>query len=253
MSNQTKFSKLFKQLFPTGRVFKVSDGSNINRFISVVSDVLSGVDDDARAVLNSILPDNDEFTAEDATDWENRLGMISNPLVSLDDRKAAIIRKMNHPGDIKARQSHDYLQDSLQAAGFDLYVYENIPEQSPSDVLYPFSGTAQQGDGQQGDFEQGDVFSVYPDLFIEVQQGDIQQGSFQQGWFEYIKKVANHIDEPLDAFFDVGSNYRSTFFIGGPVLGEFADIDANRQDELRQLILKLKPVQTVSYMFINYI
>ena len=58
---------------------------------------------DALAIQNSILPDNAEFTADDATDWERRLGMIISPLVDLELRKLAIRRKMNHPGDIKAR------------------------------------------------------------------------------------------------------------------------------------------------------
>ena len=48
---------------------------------------------DALAIQNSILPDNAEFTADDATDWERRLGMIISPLVDLELRKLAIRRK----------------------------------------------------------------------------------------------------------------------------------------------------------------
>src|SRR5690606_32537660 len=80
---------------------------------------------DALKIQDAQLPDNDGFTADDATDWERRLGMIYSPLVPLADRKLAILRKMNHPGTIKARQNWLYVEGQLRAAGFDVYVHEN--------------------------------------------------------------------------------------------------------------------------------
>jgi hypothetical protein len=65
--------------------------------------------------------------------------------------------------------------------------------------------------------------------------------------------VANYIPESLDAMFNVGPSHRSTFFIGGQTFGTFADVDELRKDEFRQLILKLKEVNTVAYLLINYI
>jgi len=63
----------------------------------------------------------------------------------------------------------------------------------------------------------------------------------------------NNLVQSLDTFFDVGlSVTESSFFIGGEVAGTFANIDLNRRDEFRQTILKIKPVQTVCYLLINY-
>jgi len=207
----------------------------------------------AESILDSILPDNDNFTVDDAEDWERRLGMITNPLVSLDDRKAAIIRKMNHPGDIPARQSWDFLEQSLQLAGFDVYVHENIPEQTIFGLLQPSSGTIQQGQGQQGQAQQGTVITANPGLFTPFQQGQAQQGQMNQGGYIYGNKVVNNIDESLDFYFNIGSNWRSVFWIGGPNLGDFANVDVNRKDEFRQTILRIKPVQSVGVLLINYI
>jgi hypothetical protein len=250
---ESKLKKITKQLYPTGRGFRIPTNGIMERLHDALIVSESRMIQDALATLDVILPDNDNFTVDDAQRWEQRLGMISNSAVSLADRKAAIIRKMNHPGTILARQSHDYLQDSLRLAGFDVYVHENIPEQTIEDLLYPSSMTGQQGDGQQGDFEQGDVYTSYSSLFQIVEQGMIQQGDFQQGEFLFLNKVANHIDENIDSIFPIVGNYRSTFFVGGEVLGTFANVDANRKDEFRQLILKIKPVQTVGLLLINYV
>lgn len=235
MSLAAKILSLTKQLYPTGRAFRMPPGGDFEKLHSALD--LSEVDtiNDANSILNSLLPDNSAFTADDCTDWERRLGMVYSPLVSVANRKLAIIRKMNHPGTIPARQNYLYLQGQLQNAGFNVYVFENR-------------------------------FDVYPDSYetrnplvvsggvgaYQVQFGDFQMGDTQLGTI-YDNIIANHIDETLDFGFDVGDNLRSTFFIGGNPVGTFANVDVDRKDEFRQLILKIKPVQTVGYLFINYV
>lgn len=253
MAVKEKIQYITRLLYPTGRAWNMPRGGNFEKLHSGLAESETRAYNDANAILSSILPDNPQFTVDDAEDWERRLGMITNPLVSLADRKAAIIRKMNHPGDIPARQSWDFLQQSLQLAGFDVYVHENIPEQSIFSILQPFTGTGQQGLGQQGDFQQGDVISFFPGLFQQVQQGPIYQGFYQQGGWVFTNKIANHISEPLDAYFSEGANFRSVFYIGGPNLGDFANVPAARKDEFRQTVLRIKPVQSIAHLLINYI
>ena len=118
--------KLVRQLLPTGRAFSMkNDGGKL---INATAEGQTKLHNDILSTLDSILPDNDNFTADDANDWEVRLGMIVNPDLSLEIRKKAIIRKMNHPGSIPARQSADYLENQIHAAGFSdgVYVHENI-------------------------------------------------------------------------------------------------------------------------------
>lgn len=226
--------KLSKQLYPTGRAFKNPNGSfmdGLNRALSVSE---SQAVEDANSILDNILPDNDNFTAQDATDWEGRLGMIVNPTVDLEDRKAAILRKMNHPGTIPARQSHLYLQGQLDAAGFNVFVFEN---------RFPLYG---------GGFETQNPITVSGGNFVWKQHGNFQHGQFSSGK-AYDNIVANKIDENEKFKFDIGTNLRSTFFVGGTPFGTFADVPLNRKDEFRQLILQIKPVQTVGLLFINYV
>lgn len=227
---------LARQLVPTGRAFKMPYGGNAEKLSLALAMSETRAYNDAVAILDSILPDNDNFTTDDASDWERRLGLVTNKATPLADRKLAIKRKMNHPGDILARQNYLYLEGQLQAAGFDLYVYENR-------------------------------FDVYPDSYethaplvvsggvgsVAFRHGQRRHGQFRHGVvYDTTKRVINYIDEDLDALFDVGLDLRSTFFIGGNPIDSFPSVDINRKDELRQLILRTKPVQTVGYLFFNW-
>lgn len=234
MSTKDKILSLTKQLYPTGRAFRMFFGSELSKLHDGLAVSEAKAYDDAMSILDSALPDNDNFTADDATDWERRLGLITNDLVPLADRKLAIIRKMNHPGTIPARQHYLYIEGQLQAAGFNVYVYENIFPGYPSGYV---TKTPEEVSGGPG---------------IVIQHGDIQHGDAQHGGY-FFEKVVNSIDVDLDIVFNVGPDLRNTFFIGGSPLGTYANVDVNRKDEFRQLILKLKPAHLVAFLFVNYV
>jgi uncharacterized protein YmfQ (DUF2313 family) len=227
------FETLFRQLLPQGIAFKAPTGGWFDTLIRAMSIRFNMAYRDSLATLDAILPDNDNFTTEDATDWERRLGMIPST-APLADRKEAIRRKMNHPGTIPARQHYLYVQGQLQAAGFDVYVYEN-----------------------RFDDGMGGLETRTPQFISGVGSQQNQHGQFQHGQRQHGggwgDKVVNSLDVATDYNFNVGNNLRSTFFIGGSPIGTFANIPANRRVEFRQLILRLKPTQTVAYLLTNYI
>lgn len=236
MSVLSKIQSLSRQLLPTGRAFKVPKESYFQKLIDGLAESEKRAYDDALSILNSAIPDNDSFTTDDATDWERRLGLITGDGVSLADRKLGILRKYNHPGEIKARQHYLFLQKQLRDAGFDVYVHEN---------RFPY------GDGSYYTLTPFDIDPSFPTLASQyssfVQYGQIQYGGGLGN------KIANFISESLDNAFLVGSTYRASFFIGGPYLGDYASVPSSRKDEFRQLILRTKPVQTVGFLFINYV
>ena len=188
---------------------------------------------DAISILDSILPDNNNFTEDDATAWERRLGLIISLDVPLSDRKRAIARKMQHPGTQKPRQHFLYVQEELRKAGFDVYVYEN---------RFP--------DGSGGyETKTPQEVAISP-IGFEAQHGQFQHGQLQHGAV-LVEKIVNSIDSFVDAPFDVGDNLKSTFFISSSTLGVNAIILESRMLEFRQLVLKLKPVQTVCFPFVS--
>lgn len=218
--------RLTKQLYPTGRAFKMP----VDGFLESLHFGLGISEEkaylDAVSILNSILPDNDNFTTDDATDWERRLGLITNTSTSLANRKLAILRKLQAPGINPAKGHYLNLQRELQLAGFDVYVHENIPAQSP----LSFSGI---------------------DNRVYVQHGQKQHGSLSHG-LTYTNKIANYIDEDKDKNFNLGGSFKSSFFIAD-LYGGMANVPLSRKDEFRQLILKLKQVQSIGFLYINYV
>lgn len=223
--------KLSKQLYPTGRAFWL----NYNNIFSKVHEALAYSESRALqanvGILDSILPDNDNFNEEDAFNWESALGLYIQPGISLSDRKAAILRKMQHPGTIKARQHYLYLQGQLQSAGFNVYVHEN------------------RTDIGGGNYEIVDIIDATYDNFLydETTYGNVGVTEFT--------KIANYVDESKDDLFVFGDdiNLRSTFFIGGVNFGDRANVLESRKDEFRQLILTIKPAQTSGFLLIDYI
>lgn len=239
--------RLTRQLYPTGRAFKFFSNSYLEAIHTALGEVEAKAYRDAVSTLDSLLPDNDNFTAEDATDWERRLGMITNEAVSLTDRKLAIKRKLAFPSDRTYRQHWTFLESQLQAAGFDVYVYENRFDNG------------------------GNIVTKTPDDVGNFQHGEFEHGEYEHGQFD-VSKCVNHIPEVLDVPWKVGNNYRSTFFIASANFGTkdsygvinstypianvedlFADVPLERKNEFRQLILRIKPAQTAALLFINYV
>lgn len=101
------------------------------------------------------------------------------------------------------------------------------------------------------------IANVYGTIPIEAVFGN-QYGTFQYGQEQYgpnfanLDLVANYIDTDRDNLFVLSSDHRATFFVGGQILGDPADVPIERRDEFRQLILFLKPLQTVGLLLINY-
>ena len=255
-----KIIALTKQLYPSGRAFKIYDGGWYYRLHKGLAASEARAYNAALAVLDSILPDNLNFTSENATQWERRLGLIIGTGVNLEDRKLNIKRKMNHPGTVKPRENWMNLQFQLQSAGFDVWVHENRFYNGstwvtiePGDALINVD-YGEHGDFEHGEFEHGDDFSYYANFFIFAEHSDdLEHGEIEHGGWIFANKIVNFIEESKDARFNEGGSLVATFYIGGEVFGAVADVPEVRKKEFRQLILKLKEVNTVGYLLINYI
>ncbi len=242
--------KLVRQLFPTGRAYGMkNDGGKL---IDATAEGQTQLHNDILSTLDSILPDNANFTASDATDWEVRLGMIVSPDLDLEIRKQAIIRKMNHPGSIPARQSADYLESQIHAAGFDdgVYVHENINNWTIEQIL-SVTADNQMGNYRMGMTQMGNVYTFHLGL-NKFQMRNAQMGTHQMRGTYWEDCIINHIDEIKDKYFHIIDDSR-TFVIGGSDFGDFGLIDEARKEEFRQLVLKIKPVKSVAIVLITYI
>ena len=192
----------------------------------------------ARGVQDAQLPDNPNFTIEDARLWYSWLGLYDSGSVSLADMMAAIRQQMSFPLVPLHKQSPAFIQAQLQAAGFDVYVYKNKfsdgmggwVTKTPAEVLGADLGVAMHGAFQHGALEHGQIYTP--------------SGT--------ITKIVNYLEESKDATFDIGTNYKATFYLSGASITTFASIPLSRKIEFRQLVLKYKAAQMCGFAFINY-
>ena len=229
----TKLMKLVRRLYPTGRAFKIPVGSIREKLHRAINITYNQTWLDIVGIRDTLFPDNDNFTDEDATQWERRLGLSTNTATSLEDRKAAIWRKMAHPNDKFERAHYLFIQYQLQLAGFKVWVYENRID-----------------DGSGG------YAAIFLNQFLKfhydaLYTGQFQHGDEQHGNWNIYEKVVNHLSNEEDALVNV-VNGRQTFFIGGDERGKYANVKADREKEFRQLILRLKPVESAALLAIKY-
>lgn len=218
---------LTKRLYPTGRAWRLAISNTFEQLHLGLRDTEVEAYNAAIAILNKILADNVNFTTQDATDWERRLGISASSTTSLDDRKSAILRKYSHPGNVLGRSSAVYVEGQLQAAGFNVFVYENLAGTDPATFFTVTTTTL--GDS--------DAFHA---------TNTVLGG----GVSDFL--VVNSLDSSRDATFSLGSDFRNTFFIGGQTLGDFATVPQARETEFRQLILTVKPTHLAAALLINY-
>lgn len=226
-------SDLVSQLYPTGRAFYIIKNGIKELLHSAFNRSFIRLVNDSQDTLNSIFPDNDNFTIDDCLLWEYRFGLITNTSLNITDRKNAILRKMSRGRNVPARQHKKYIEYQLQIAGFDVYVHENSffeggiwVYKTPEQITAGGTNIVQHGNG----FQHG----------IGAEHGS--SGS---------QLIANSF-KPNESYSVANENLWATFFIGGQVLGDMANIHPKREQEFRELVLKLKPAHLVAFTFINF-
>lgn len=204
--------KLTKQLFPTGRAWKIPYGSNIYKLLYALGKSEQRALQFAINTLDRILPDNDNFTADDAAEWERRLAINAGTgYIPLEIRKSTILRKYQFPGGFLNRQNYRYIEAQLQLAGYDVTVTENTdPIPSTSPIEHSLS-------------TEHSLLTVHGSAIV----GDIIANSIKIG--ENI-----NIDTQLGVFYIDGS------------------IPQNSIEGFRLLVLTLKPVNTVALLRLTY-
>ncbi len=126
---------LLKQLQPTGRAWQYPDNSDSAREIAVKSDMAADFLYQIEDFISNIIPDNDLFSETDAENWERRLALDYDvDTLTLEQRKAEILRKLSYPGGYKNTLSLEFIQYQLRASLFDVYVYRNPDQSQPANT-----------------------------------------------------------------------------------------------------------------------
>lgn len=230
MSRFDDIFKLTKALFPTGRAYKIPKDSIISKTLYALGKSQARAYDFVASTLFRILPDNDNFTEEDASLWEKRLGLKVDPDIDLETRKTLIIRKYSYPSDEIYRQNYGFIERELRKAGYNVWVHEN---------RFP--------DGFGG-WYYDDVLSenTYQHSSELEHSEDIQHGG------NTLDLIAN-VPVPNEQF-NIGSseNLKGSFFICGENYPDRAIVRPDLEIEFRKLVLTLKPANTFAILLIDF-
>lgn len=204
--------KLTRKLLPTGRAWKVPANGVFEKLIKGLAASEVRAYNFALSTLYRILPDNANFTASDATEWERRLGLPVQPsFLSLTARMAIIERKLQYPGNFLNRQNYRYIEAQLQLAGFNVFVTENFDPAMIVGTEFSHGDNTEHGDHTE-------MGSVDVDL--------IANSAFQGEVFE--------VATALDVFIITGT------------------INPSLITTFRKLVLLLKPANTVALLNVTY-
>lgn len=106
---------IFKHLLPTGRAWSITVDKPLRRFFAGLAAALFDARAFIDAVYSNLWPDSTGHLAE----WEAQLGLPASPITEA-ERRARLLGRWQAVGG----QSHQYIEDALRAAGFDVYVHE---------------------------------------------------------------------------------------------------------------------------------
>jgi len=255
---------LFKALLPRSRAWSLIRDRSIRRFFEGISVVTT----DTRAYFDQVYAELFPSTTTRLSDWERQFGLLDYAL-SEEQRRTRIDNQWKFTGG----QSPGYIQDTLRAAGFDVYVHEwwepgtNPPVARNPNTYLRGSATEQfimrdnVVDAQDGDAIAQDGGTIdlpgYPlvnkltmvktvgigDGSTNMQDGDddAQDGDLTISFMQRTYVV------PTDA-----DTFPYFLYIGGQTFPDTATVIESRREEFEDLCLKICPLEQWLGILVRY-
>lgn len=231
------FLNIIKHLLPNARAWKLTPDKFLRKFFVG----LSGLGDLIKAFFDEIFSDIDPQQTRELDAWENQFALVDAGLTEQErrDRLAATWQAVGG-------QDPRYIQDTLQAAGFDVYIHEwwvpgtepaidSPAAATPRDPLLILGGTI-----------------VY---IVECNEAVAECG-------EALAECGNTLSPPGYLLVNKdGTTYTVPsapaewpyiLYISGATFPNTATVDANRKDEFEDLCLKICPAQQWLGIIVSY-
>ena len=236
-------------------------GSEFNtKTLLAETEALSDINDKIDQLLAQKYPDNPVFDEDDTENWERVFGLSPADSMTLEERRQVIIAKQQYPNGVIDRGHWKFIQDQLQANGFDVYIHEN---RTVATTFITQCGLSQCSEttqcGSQNDptevFEAVEPDSSYTEICANFLEPELDATVFDSGGGTYCGFAQCGEDTQCSDPFSEDRNQQLsyTFFVSAETYPNKANIPLDRKDEFRELLLKLKPMHTAAFLFINYI
>jgi hypothetical protein len=242
------FTKIFKILLPTGRAFQAFYNSTFYKFIDALAQEPERICDFYNDIRDAGIPG--KIPLEALPYWEDDLAIPQNDTLTVVQRNDRIKGKLA----AKGGQGPGYIEATLQAAGFPVYVYENNPISNPDVRAYTstLNGFTLGSGATLGAYtDRIDPRTITgtliagPDIYIINKNYLATLGQFTLGEYDLGQYIGNTTTEYQYVIPAVPSQYIFVWFLAGPGgLNDFVDIPAAMFTDFKRLILEIKPAHT---------
>lgn len=266
----------FKHLLPNARAWRITIDKQLRQFF----EGLTGLGEDSKTFLDEVFSDIDPQQTRELEAWESQFALMNTGLTEQQRRD-----RLDATWKAQGGQDPRYIQDTLQAAGFDVYVHEwwepiigrpnggsinfDVTPVSRNPLLYLDDGTGgipwlmYDGgvDAQDGDTDSQDGASNTPagyplvnkllesnDVIIGDGSQPMQDGEFEaeDGSILTIYSEKQYII-PTDP-----TKWPYFLYIGGQTFPDTTSIPVSRRDEFEDLCLKICPTEQWLGILVTY-
>jgi uncharacterized protein YmfQ (DUF2313 family) len=279
-NSDTIFERLIAKLLPTGRAWWLLPQKIMGAIFGGIADVLQDVRTEALKVKDSNIPQL--MDVEFIPDWENRFNLPDADLTEQERRDR--LEAQWQPGS----PALQFLEQQLQAAGFDVYVITgsiiangNVLGDGLTLGDFVLEGNVETGETVTrctsvtphpeailGDMVLGDDIALSPSVKsdpckdlagdgLTLGDSDFTLGDDVTLGQQTTKMIVDHINPQYDpsSTCPISEAYCAfIFYIQGPgEFGDLANIPAARYSEFRELVLKHKAEHTWAAVFANLV
>ena len=234
------FLNIFKHLLPNALAWKLTPDKFLRKFFTGLanSDIATGV----KAFFDNIFSDIDPQQTRELAAWETQFGLPNTGQTEQERRD-----RLEAAWKAVGGQDPRYIQDTLQAAGFDVYVHEWwLPGSEPA-IDSPAAATPRDPTLVLGG---GTIFYL-----VECNEAVAECGEALAEAGERTTPpgyVLVNKDGTVYSVSVVPAEWPYYLYIGGAVYPDTAIVDPKRKDEFEDLCLKICPAQQHLVILIEY-
>lgn len=261
-----------KHLLPRSRAFSIIVEKKIRKFWTAIGNVFEDAADFFELLWSDLFPQ----TTRHLTQWEAQFGLTAGTLTEQERRD-----RLDAIWAANGGQDPQYIRDTLQAAGFPVYVHEwwELPRTDPPTVRNPFTaingypyccGSAETlcGDLRAlcGNYDSGSGFgqALVNKIYVSrtryvcccgdpyVLMGEATHPLYTGnpslcGANSGVLFERKEYPIPTDP-----TDWRYLYYVGGQTFGDPVNITSARRDEFEDLLLKISPSHVWIILFINF-
>lgn len=224
----------FKHLLPSGKAWRLIIDRRLRQFFDGMAVEPGDAQDFQDGVWNDFRP----FETTKLDEWEDQFGLLPIAGGTEQDRRDRLDAEFKALGG----QSPRYLQDIVQAAGFPLFIHEWwFPGTNPPIARNPNNLISVDGTG-----------SV---VVTQLGRATSQLGG-PSASLGKARKLGDLIEDNLEAPVVIPTDptkYPFFLYWSDATFGDFVQIPAAREEELKTLLLKLCPAQQWIGIFVEFI